>query len=121
MDNPSGAMKSARRISPGCTGASLRFRPAIGSSSVIVGQFNVVGVPVFPSKADAVLIVHADAVLPHPVTLQSFKAIAGRSPQICEAPRPMQQPQTAKRHARDAGPLPRGFPVKQFLSVMIAE
>jgi hypothetical protein len=88
---------------------------------VIIGQFNVVGVPVFPSKANAVLIVYPNAVLPRPVTLQGFEAIAGGSPQIREAPRPIQQPQTAKRDTSDAGPLPRSFPVKQFLSVTIAK
>jgi len=88
---------------------------------VIIGQFNIVRVTISPAETNAVLIVHANTVLPRPVTLQGFKAIAGRDPQICEAPRPMQQPQTAKRYASDAGPLPRSFPVKQFLSVTIAE
>jgi hypothetical protein len=88
---------------------------------VIIGQFNFVGVSVFPSKANAVLIVYSNAVLPRPVMPQSFQSIAGGSLQIREAPRPMQQPQTAKRDTSDAGPLPRSFTVKQFLSVTIAE
>jgi hypothetical protein len=88
---------------------------------VIISQFNIVRVTIFPAETNAVLIVHANTVLPRPVALQSFEAIAGRDPQICETPRPIQQPQTAKRNTRDAGPLPRSFPVKQFLSVTIAE
>jgi hypothetical protein len=35
MDNPSGSMKSSRTISPGCTGRSLIFFPAIRLSSVV--------------------------------------------------------------------------------------
>jgi hypothetical protein len=88
---------------------------------VIIGQFNVVGVPVFPSKADAVLIVHSNAMLPHAAALQGFQTIAWRRPEVSERARPMQQSQAAKRHARDARPSPRSFPVKQFLSVTIAE
>jgi hypothetical protein len=88
---------------------------------VIIGQFNIIRVAVSPSKANAVLIAYPNAVLPFPVTLQGLQAIAGGSSQIRETPRPMQQSQTAKRDAGDAGPSPRCFPVKQFLSVTIAE
>jgi hypothetical protein len=88
---------------------------------VIIGQFNIVRVTIFPAETNAVLIVHANTVLPRPVTLQGFQAIAGGSSQIRETPRPIQQPQTAKRNTSDAGPLPRSFPMKQFLSVTIPE
>jgi hypothetical protein len=39
---------------------------------MIIRNLNVEGVPITPDEADAVLIIDPDAMLPFPVTLQSF-------------------------------------------------
>lgn len=46
---------------------------------VVVNNFNFVRVSGIPAEADAPLIVDADAVLPGPVPLKGFKAVAGRN------------------------------------------
>src|ERR1700690_2685074 len=69
IDSSNGCMKSLLRISPGCTGASLIFRSAI-ASSVIVSQFDLVRVALFPSEANAVLVIHAYAELASACALQ---------------------------------------------------
>lgn len=52
---------------------------------MIVGDFYVVGVSIFPAKADAPLLVNADAVLAFAVAGQCFQLVAGRKPKIVEA------------------------------------
>jgi hypothetical protein len=62
---------------------------------MIVDDFNICGTFFGPTKANAKLIVYANAELFLPVTLQSFEIIAGRRPQklqrvgrvkLCELP-----------------------------------
>jgi len=43
---------------------------------VIVHDFDLVGIAIFPYKADAPLVVDANAVLPCPVVLQGLKPVA---------------------------------------------
>ena len=54
---------------------------------MVVDYFDVVGVLFFPAKADAPLVVDADAVLPCSVAFEGLQAIAGRYPQILQAAR----------------------------------
>lgn len=51
---------------------------------MVISHLDVVGITVFPSKADSVLIVDPDAELPLPVTLQLLQPVAGRGPQITQ-------------------------------------
>ena len=54
---------------------------------MIIDNFNIVDVPVAPSKTDTPLPVDANAVLTFTVPVQSFKMIARRNPQglqICD-------------------------------------
>src|SRR5258708_2498923 len=68
------------RISPGCTGGSF-----LGMVfSMIIDNLNVVGVSLFPSKADPVLIVDPDAVLARAVALERLQAVSGRDQKIGE-------------------------------------
>ncbi len=54
-------------------------------SSVVIHYLYVFSACFRPAKADAPLIIDANAVLSEAIALQSFKAIAGRHPQIIQA------------------------------------
>jgi hypothetical protein len=43
---------------------------------VVIGDFDVVGIAIFPVKTDSPLIVNSDAVLAFPIAMQPFQAIA---------------------------------------------
>ncbi len=74
-------MNSSRSISPGWTGGSTFL--LIGRLSfVIIHDFHLVGFSVEPYKADAVLIVYPYAVLPFPVSFESFQTIPGQGIQV---------------------------------------
>lgn len=60
--SPIGFRNSSRSTSPGCTGCNLFF--FIFLSSMIISNFHVGRVAVFPAKANTPLIVYANAVLP---------------------------------------------------------
>ena len=47
-----------------------------------INDFHVIGIAVFPDKTNTVLIVDPNAVLPQPITLQSFQAVAGEIGQV---------------------------------------
>jgi len=51
---------------------------------MVINDLDIPGVLVAPDKADAPLVVDADAVLPFPVAFQRFKAVAGRGTKIVE-------------------------------------
>ncbi len=51
---------------------------------MIIHNFNVVHIAVFPSEAHPPLIVDTNAVLPLPIAFQRFKLIAGRLPEILQ-------------------------------------
>jgi hypothetical protein len=51
---------------------------------VVVRDFDVVGIAVLPSEANAILIVHPDAVLPRTVAAQPLETIAWWYPQFTE-------------------------------------
>lgn len=73
---------------------------------VVVRNFDIVGMAVFPSKTDSVLIVNPDGVLPAPVTAETFQMIPGRRGQILEITYPIQliQLPTGNRpHSAGAG------------------
>lgn len=68
---------------------------------MVVHNFHFEGVFALPAEAEAPLIVDADAVLASPVTFQCFQPVAGRSAQIVQAPRLVQQHQFPPRHLLD--------------------
>lgn len=51
---------------------------------VVIGDFYVVRVLIFPTKADAEPVIDADAVLAGAIAFQHFKAVARRKPQFFE-------------------------------------
>jgi hypothetical protein len=52
---------------------------------MVVCYFNVIGVSVFPAKADPPLIIGPDTVLPLPISLQGFEPVARRHPEVFQA------------------------------------
>src|ERR1039458_5756188 len=61
---------------------------------VVVGEFNFVSITAIPAKADSILVIHANTVLPGSVPLEGFEPIAWWNSQVVERRRPMQQTQT---------------------------
>jgi hypothetical protein len=59
---------------------------------VVVRQFHVVRISVFPAKADAVLVVHANAILPGPISFERLQLISRWRPEVRQDARPVQQP-----------------------------
>jgi hypothetical protein len=59
------------------------------------------GSVLLPGKADSILIVDSDAVLPLAISLKRFQAIAGRYPEIGDGQRIIQREQAALGNRRD--------------------
>jgi len=53
-------------------------------ASVIVDNFNVAGISIFPYETHSPLIIDPDAVLPFAVAFQAFKSVAWWDPQIAQ-------------------------------------
>ena len=68
---------------------------------VIVHNLDLIGVAVVPNKADAPLVVDADAVLTIVVARKSLKAITGRDSQVIQVRSVMEHHQLALRPALD--------------------
>ena len=54
---------------------------------MVVRDLNIVRSVLFPDKADAILIVDANAVLTSPVSLQSLQLVSGRKAQVAQVGR----------------------------------
>src|SRR5450432_751720 len=88
------------RIPPGCTGGSLGFKR--GPLPVVFGDFDVMGILLFPGETDPVLIVDTEAVPALPLSLQRFQPVAGRDQQIGEGLGTVESGQSAQGYGRDA-------------------
>ncbi len=53
---------------------------------MIVCYFNVIGIAVFPAKADSPLIVDPDTILPFAIAFQGFEPVARRNPEVLKMP-----------------------------------
>jgi hypothetical protein len=93
-------------------------------ASVVVGDLDVIGVPVDDPEANSPLVVDGDGVLAFPVAFELVKAIAGRNLQVVEAGGLVDVLQLSRRSLRDLGretPLPArrvqllGVPVRERL------
>jgi hypothetical protein len=58
---------------------------AIGDLLMIIRHFHIVRVPASPSKANAPLIVDANAMLAFAIPLEFFESISGRDAQVPES------------------------------------
>src|SRR5579872_5941526 len=115
----SGFRNSSASISPGLTGFSflLIFHPL---RSMIVDDLDVLSA-IAPAKADAELIVHADAPLPCPISLQSFQAVAWRSTHVFNSPGQVELLELTKRRALDVHKPSHAPQIEQALRVSAPE
>jgi hypothetical protein len=70
---------------------------------MVIDDFHVVGVTVNPSKADAPLIVDADAVLAFSAALECFKTVGRRNSQILKREGIAEYAQFATGHRLNIG------------------
>jgi hypothetical protein len=85
---------------------------------MIINDFNVVSVSIFPAKAKPPLIIDPHAMLACSFSLQSFKPVARRRSHIGQRDSGIELPQLALRHSLDRtearNPLPAMEPVGVF-------
>ena len=65
---------------------------------VIVDNFHVMGIRIFPKKADAIFVVNPNAPLSFSGTLQGFQTVPRRNPKILEQACPMENSQFSFRN-----------------------
>ena len=66
---------------------------------MVINDFNGFRASVRPEKAQAVLVVDADAVLTCPITSQGFQPVAWRDPQVVESVSNLQLPELASGYS----------------------
>jgi hypothetical protein len=84
----------------------------------VFGDFDVMGCFLFPREADPVLIVDAQAVLPAPVSLQCFQAVARWGQEIRERLCAVERCQAAYRNGFDAFKSLDPFAIPQALGFL---
>jgi nitrogenase subunit NifH len=87
----------------------------------VFGDFDIVGIPFFPAKADSILVVDSQAVLTLAISSERFETIARRNAQIGEILGGIQCNQPAQG---DIGQMSQAFhkaAFEQSLRVKIAE
>ena len=88
---------------------------------MVVDDLDAFGVRAIPSKANAELIVDADAVLSRPIALECLEPIAGRYAQKVQRCRRMNLFQLASCDALDCAKSAYGRPLEQSLRFRAAE
>jgi hypothetical protein len=112
---PIGTRNSSRNSSPGVTGLS---RPAV--PLVVVDDLDILCSCVRPAKAQAKLVVHSDAVLTGPISLERFEPVAGRHSKVFKRSRDLQLAQLTAGDGfnadelSDSSPAGEGFGVCRF-------
>ena len=91
------------------------------SPSVVVHNFDVLCVAVFPHETDPILIIDPDAVLSPPITNQRLEVIARECAQILESLGCMQLNEFALRDPSDAPKPTCRITPKESLSIAIPE
>jgi hypothetical protein len=84
-------------------------------------DFDVFGIAVSPSKADAVLVVDPDAMLPFPVAAQRFQSIARRNQEIGESVRTVENNESSERHGSDGGKFLHPLAIEEPLGLPASE
>ena len=88
---------------------------------MVVNNLDFVGMPSAPNKANAPLIVDADAVLPPPIPFQAFEAVSRQRRKRSDIYNGIENIQFAKRRALDCLEPAHSFPVKEALGIRAAE
>jgi hypothetical protein len=68
---------------------------------VVIGDLDIGGVSIVPSKAEAVLVVDSDAVLPLAVSFQRLQLVAGNCRQVAQRDSPVQMEELPQRDRFD--------------------
>ena len=89
---------------------------------MIIYDFNIVRVSVFPDETDAPLVIDADAVPSRLVDLEGFEAVARRHPHVIQFFRCRELRELAKGHSLNVGWKPaRAFALPNFLRLFASE
>jgi len=88
---------------------------------VVINNFNITGVTISPNKTHAPLVINANAVLPFPITAQSFKPVIGRYTQIIKPSSPVQHLNLALSHCPDVDEPCNRLTCKQGLGICALE
>jgi hypothetical protein len=84
---------------------------------VVVHDFNIKGVSLFPNEANSPLIVDADTVPPLTVSLQGFKPIPLNSSQVSQLPRGIKHSQLPKSYPLDGSKPPHRLAIEEVLGI----
>jgi hypothetical protein len=88
---------------------------------MIIRNLHVESVPVFPTEADAVLTVDADAILSGAIALQCLQPVRGRRGQVSKLIRAIDLNQPSQRHSRNLLKSPDTLLIEDRLRVFIAK
>jgi hypothetical protein len=69
---------------------------------VVINDFHIVSVTVFPDETNSPLIIDADAVLANPITFKKLQAISWRTSQVGQDSSPIQHPQFSESYLLNA-------------------
>jgi hypothetical protein len=71
---------------------------------MVVYDIHVIGIALFPAKADAPTIIDPDAVLPLPISFQSLQAVRRRDTQVLQRLGSIEHSQLPQRNTMDVRP-----------------
>ena len=70
---------------------------------MVIDDFDVVGVAIFPCETDSPLIIYPNTVLPGPIVFHFFQSIARRYSQFVDSARVVQHTELPSRGVLDIG------------------
>jgi hypothetical protein len=88
---------------------------------VVIDDFNVIGSILLPYKANAKLIVYADAVLPFPASSQRLQHVSRRLPEIIQTGSRIHAVEFPPSYSFNAAPSPVCAHLSQFRRVVVFE
>lgn len=88
---------------------------------MVIHDFNIIGIAVFPSKTNTPLPIDADAVLAGAVAVQRLKPVAGQGHKVLDGFCIVQNFQTPLGLGGKSGELPDALPVEKRLGLFATE
>ena len=88
---------------------------------MVINDFDILCARCGPTKANAILLVYANAVLTFPAALECFEAIARRDAKVVETSGDLELTQLSPRYRLDASEPPNSLAVGQGFRVGAAE
>jgi hypothetical protein len=89
--------------------------------SVVINNFDLVGVSIAPHETDPPLIVNANAVLTLSISVQRLQPVARRSGQVAQLRCAIELPQFSTSHAFNCPKAPAGHPLMQSAGLRTTE